>query len=46
MKHIKKIIFTLCLSLTQISFAQDVNTPEKNPFEAIPLSPEAASERL
>lgn len=43
MKHIKKIIFTLCLSLTQISFAQDVNTPEKNPFEVIPLSPEAAS---
>ena len=45
MKHIKIVLLILSLSFTSPLYA-DNDTPEKNPFEAIPLSPEAASERL
>ena len=34
----KELLFTLLILLPSITFAQDGNTPEKNPFEVIPQS--------
>ena len=39
----KGLLFILILLLPSITFAQDGNTPEKNPFEVIPKSAEAAA---
>ena len=42
MKHIKIVLLILSLSFTSPLYA-DNDTPEKNPFEVIPKSAEAAS---